>query len=210
MGIISLLAMPETPVYLKRRIAALENPAEVPAAGKKTPEQSQGGVVDALKFIFAHKQMRSIALCAFIFVASTGGTNYYESIMKTGGMATAQVTRAMYFIPFCNALMTAIGGFITDALGRKKSAILLSAVAFAGLITFVISSGTGMAPAIVGISYEFNRWCGRCDNALTRVLTAPGLWMQNFTTFEPDDSMIEVGIRALELVLPDKQGEDQW
>jgi len=67
-----------------------------------------------------------------------------------------------------------------------------------------------MLPAIVGISYEFNRWCGRCDNALTRVLTAPGLWMQNFTTFEPDDSMIEVGIRALELVLPDKQGEDQW
>jgi len=67
-----------------------------------------------------------------------------------------------------------------------------------------------MLPAIVGVSYEFNRWCGRNDNALTRVLTAPGLWMQNFTTFEPDDSMIEVGIKALELVLPDKQGEDAW
>ena len=67
-----------------------------------------------------------------------------------------------------------------------------------------------MLPAIVGVSYEFNRWCGRNDNALTRVLTAPGLWMQNFTTFEPDDSMIEVGIKALELVLPEKQGEDAW
>ena len=67
-----------------------------------------------------------------------------------------------------------------------------------------------MLPLIVGVSYEFNRWCGRNDNALTRVLTAPGLWMQNFTTFEPDDSMIEVGIKALELVLPEKQGEDIW
>ncbi len=67
-----------------------------------------------------------------------------------------------------------------------------------------------MLPAIVGVSYEFNRWCGRNDNALTRVLTAPGLWMQNFTTFEPDDSMIEVGIKALELVLPEEKGSDKW
>ena len=67
-----------------------------------------------------------------------------------------------------------------------------------------------MLPLIVGVSYEFNRWCGRNDNALTRVLTAPGLWMQNFTTFEPDDSMIEVGIKALELVLPEEKGSDMW
>ena len=67
-----------------------------------------------------------------------------------------------------------------------------------------------MLPLIVGISYEFNRWAGRHDGPITRILTAPGLWLQNFTTFEPDDSMIEVGIKALELVLPEKQGEDAW
>ena len=67
-----------------------------------------------------------------------------------------------------------------------------------------------MLPLIVGISYEFNRWAGRHDGPITRILIAPGLWLQNFTTFEPDDSMIEVGIKALELVLPEKQGEDAW
>lgn len=67
-----------------------------------------------------------------------------------------------------------------------------------------------MLPAIVGVSYEFNRYAGRNDNPVTRVLVAPGLWLQNFTTFEPDDSMIEVGIRALELVLPEEKGEDEW
>ena len=67
-----------------------------------------------------------------------------------------------------------------------------------------------MLPLIVGISYEFNRWAGRNDNALTRVLVAPGLWMQNFTTYEPDDGMIEVAIRALELVLPEEKGSDEW
>ncbi len=67
-----------------------------------------------------------------------------------------------------------------------------------------------MLPVIVGISYEFNRWAGRHDGPVTKALTAPGLWLQNFTTFEPDDSMIEVGIRALELVLPETKGEDAW
>ena len=67
-----------------------------------------------------------------------------------------------------------------------------------------------MLPAIVGVSYEFNRFVGRHDGPITRILVAPGLWLQNFTTFEPDDSMIEVGIKALELVLPEQRGEDSW
>jgi len=67
-----------------------------------------------------------------------------------------------------------------------------------------------MLPIIVGITYELNRLVGRHDNALTRFLTKPGLWLQNFTTFEPDDTMIEVGIEALKQVLPDQKGADIW
>ena len=67
-----------------------------------------------------------------------------------------------------------------------------------------------MLPVIVAVSYEFNRLVGRYDNRLTRILTAPGMWMQNFTTNEPDDSMIEVAIRSLELVLPEEKGKDAW
>ena len=67
-----------------------------------------------------------------------------------------------------------------------------------------------LLPVIVAISYEFNRLVGRYDNWLTRILTAPGQWMQNFTTQEPDDFMIEVAIKALEEVLPSQEGADQW
>ena len=67
-----------------------------------------------------------------------------------------------------------------------------------------------MLPVIVGVSYEINRWAGRHDGPMTRFFIAPGLWLQNFTTFEPDDSMIEVGIKALELVLPEEKGTDAW
>ncbi len=63
---------------------------------------------------------------------------------------------------------------------------------------------------VVAISYELNRLVGRYDNWLTHLLLRPGLWMQNFTTFEPDDSMIEVGIEALTLVIPKEKGKDTW
>lgn len=67
-----------------------------------------------------------------------------------------------------------------------------------------------LLPLVVGITYEINRWAGKHDNGFTRILTAPGLWMQNFTTNEPDDSMIEVGIAAVKAVLPEKEGADRW
>ena len=67
-----------------------------------------------------------------------------------------------------------------------------------------------LLPIVVGITYEINRWCGRKDNALTRVLSAPGMWMQNFTTNEPDDTMIEVAIAAVQAVLPEEEGADRW
>ncbi len=67
-----------------------------------------------------------------------------------------------------------------------------------------------LLPIVVGITYEINRWCGRVDNWLTTLLSAPGMWMQNFTTNEPDDSMIEVAIRAVEAVLPEQEGADRW
>jgi uncharacterized protein YqhQ len=67
-----------------------------------------------------------------------------------------------------------------------------------------------LLPVVVGITYEINRWAGKHDNAFTRILTAPGMWMQNFTTNEPDDSMIEVAIQAVLAVLPEEEGADRW
>jgi len=67
-----------------------------------------------------------------------------------------------------------------------------------------------LLPVVVAISYEINRWVGRHDNGFTRLLTAPGMWMQNFTTNEPDDEMIQVGITALQAVLPEEAGADLW
>ena len=57
-----------------------------------------------------------------------------------------------------------------------------------------------LLPLIAGVSYEIIRLAGNSDNAFINLLSRPGMWVQNMTTKEPDDDMIEVGIRAVEEV----------
>jgi uncharacterized protein YqhQ len=60
----------------------------------------------------------------------------------------------------------------------------------------------------MGIGYELIRICGKYDNLFTRIISAPGMWMQRLTTKEPEDSMIEVAISAMKEVIPEN-GEDR-
>ncbi|MBQ0134814.1 MAG: DUF1385 domain-containing protein [Clostridiales bacterium] len=67
-----------------------------------------------------------------------------------------------------------------------------------------------LLPLLVGVSYEFIKLAGRYDNAFTRAISAPGKALQHLTTAEPDDSMLEVGLEALKLVIPEEKGKDEW
>ena len=62
-----------------------------------------------------------------------------------------------------------------------------------------------LIPVIAGVSYEFLRLAGRSDTWLVNMLSKPGMWMQNLTTKEPDDSMIEVAIEAVNAVFDWKE-----
>lgn len=63
-------------------------------------------------------------------------------------------------------------------------------------------------PLVVGLGYEFLMYAGKHDNALIRLLSAPGLWLQNITTCEPDSDQIEVAIVAMKSALPDEFSDD--
>ena len=67
-----------------------------------------------------------------------------------------------------------------------------------------------LLPVVVSISYELIRWAGRHDNIVSKILSAPGKALQHLTVFEPDDSMIEVAIEAMKLVIPEEKGTDEW
>ena len=67
-----------------------------------------------------------------------------------------------------------------------------------------------MLPLTVGVGYELIKLAGRCDNWFTRMISAPGVWMQRITTVEPDDDMIECAITALKAVIPEVPEADKW
>lgn len=67
-----------------------------------------------------------------------------------------------------------------------------------------------LLPIVVGISYELIKLAGRYTNIFTKIISAPGLWMQRLTTREPDDSQIEVAIAAVTPCLPKEGEDDNW
>ena len=66
-----------------------------------------------------------------------------------------------------------------------------------------------LLPVIAGISYEILRLAGNSDNPLINLVSKPGLAIQKLTTKEPDDSMIEVGIKAVEAVFDWKTWQEE-
>lgn len=87
--------------------------------------------------------------------------------------------------------------------------ILISSVLVVILPEFIISRNYIWVPVKIlllpltcGIGYELIKICGRHDNIVTRIIAAPGLWVQRLTTKEPDDSMIEIAIAAVKEVIP--------
>ncbi len=80
--------------------------------------------------------------------------------------------------------------------------------ALAALLRVVIK--LPLLPVVVGISYELIKLAGRYTNIFTKIISAPGLWMQRLTTREPDDSQIEVAIAAVTPCLPKEGEDDNW
>lgn len=66
-----------------------------------------------------------------------------------------------------------------------------------------------LLPVIAGVSYEFLRIAGRSDSSIVDLLSRPGMWMQGLTTYEPDDSMIEVAIAAVNAVFDWKKYQEE-
>lgn len=93
--------------------------------------------------------------------------------------------------------------------------ILVSSVLVMVLPDFIISRNYIWVPIkiltlplVCGLGYELIKICGKHDNFITRIIAAPGLWIQRLTTKEPDDSMIEIAIAAVNEVIPE-DGSDE-
>lgn len=66
-----------------------------------------------------------------------------------------------------------------------------------------------MVPLTCGIGFEVLKFCGKFDNIITRIISAPGMWLQRVTTKEPTDDMIEIAIAALKACEPEVPDVDR-
>jgi len=64
-----------------------------------------------------------------------------------------------------------------------------------------------LLPIIMGLGYELIKLAGRHDNLFTRIISAPGVWLQHITVLEPTDDMIECAIKAFVEVIPEDESD---
>ena len=155
-----------------------------------------------MKRVFAyhgaeHKTIRCYEMGLPLTVENVRQQTRLHPRCGTSFLLVVMVTSILVFSVASSALLSAV-----PALAAMRGSFLYRLI----MIVFKLL----LLPVVVGITYEINRWAGRHDNWLTGIISAPGMWMQNFTTNEPDDAMIEVGIAAVQAVLPEKEGEDRW
>lgn len=155
-GLLSVLFVKETPVFLEQRIFYLslseEEKNRRAKASKENKSSEEGGVFNALKFIFKNRQLRWILIAGFLFFATTVYTSYYATVLE-GAMSTKMVATALLIYPFFNGLVTIISGIFSDKLGRKKACLVLGSFALLGLLIFVFSCRFGWGPVVAGIAY---------------------------------------------------------
>jgi len=107
---------------------------------------------------------------------------------------------------------------------RCGTSFMFNVIAISIIIYTVIGIFTGTQPAwvniairlvaipvICAISYEVLRFVGRHDrNGFCRLMSKPGLWLQKFTTAEPDAPIVEVAIASMQAVIPENKEDDNW
>jgi len=124
-------------------------------------------------------------------------------------LSVENVKKQSRFHPRCGTsfmiLMLTVGVLLGVALTQIFPSLQQSDYRVLWVITKIL-----ILPITCGIGYELLKICGRHDNVITRIVAAPGMWMQRLTTKEPDDSMMELAIESLKAVLPENEGEDNW
>lgn len=154
-----LLTARETKAYLTKRISVLERPleerlAEKAAAKAKKKSSNTVGMWATIKLLLGHKDMRWLVICANLYMFSTMAmTGYYESIMTTNGMATEDVTTALFAFPFMFAGLLLLCGFMGDSLGRKKTAVIMGTTSIVSFMLFAFGCKNAWGPVPVGILY---------------------------------------------------------
>ncbi len=165
--VLIILFVKETHVFLDKRISTLQahrmpENAAADAAGTKT--EARAGIVPAIKYIWKHKDLRTLILIKMLFDAAIVAMTNYESIMYRANMTTEAITTAEFYYPFLYCAAVIVSGFLADKIGRKRTVFLFGLICAASFVLFILSANGLWHPAIVGVGYGLylgGYWIGR-------------------------------------------------
>lgn len=166
-SLIALLCARETDAFIDSRIRYLKMTEDELKAeeAKKKAQDSQGGLVDALKFGFSHKQLRWVFICFALAGIGVVGSMNYQAILTHGYamsvygsnakefldlVSVKEVSQALILYPIGMALSQVIMGFISDKKGRKAAAITVAANCVVSFVVFSVGAKTNLNPSLVG------------------------------------------------------------
>lgn len=170
---LALLLARETDAFIDSRLKYLHmSEAELQAEKeRKEVQNAQGGFFAALKFAMSHKQLRWLyILMAFHNLGFIITMNYQPMLsygyagrlVSSGGVATLDdalnavvsgngaVTQALFLFAVGSAVFQFVVGFISDKLGRKPAAAIMSALTLATLLSFTFGAKLAWNPYLVG------------------------------------------------------------
>lgn len=155
-------------------------------------------------YVAAVSQMKDIKRVFMYHGAEHKSIFCYEKGME---LTVENVKKQKRFHPRCGTsfmiLMLVVGILFSLLLVTVFPGITKMRILWVAIKIFTV-------PVICGLGYELIRICGRYDNILTKIIAAPGMWVQRLTTKEPDEDMIEVAIEALKAVIPEDGEKDRW
>ncbi|MBO4887846.1 MAG: MFS transporter [Firmicutes bacterium] len=154
-GTLCIFLTKETPVYLRRRIEYLEKSDEQRQKEAEEAKQNaakSGGLKAAAKYIFSHKQLKLLLIVLILFECAVGLTGYGTETMLAYGQSDSAMNTFFILEPIVYAVCAFFSGFLTDAVGRKKSGIIFGIVALVGEIIFIGSAVMGMNPVLLALA----------------------------------------------------------
>ncbi|MCI8642201.1 MAG: MFS transporter [Lachnospiraceae bacterium] len=155
LSFVALLFAKETDTFLVNRVRYLKTPLEEreKQSAQEKNSNAQGGIVNAVKFAFKHRQLRFLVLaCCFYYSASLATATYNTVMKESAGMTEEAITMALYLYPVGNALMTFIAGLVSDRFGRKITIIAMSCSAVVCYSLFIAGAMFGFTPLIIGFA----------------------------------------------------------
>ncbi len=167
-SLVALFCARETDAFIDSRIRYLKMTEEELQAEKqrKSAQDSQGGVIDALKFGFNHKQLRWVFICFALAGIGVIGSMNYQAILTHGYaqsiygsnakefldlVSVKEVSQALVLYPIGMALSQVIMGFISDKKGRKAAAITVATNCVISFVIFALGARMNfLTPEIIG------------------------------------------------------------